>query len=211
MYGITTLFSDPLLFIVGFIALAVSIGIHEFAHVYSAYLQGDQTGRAMGRLTLNPIRHLDPFGTFLMVMVGIGWGRPAPFNPYNLRNHRWGSALVAIAGPISNIIMIVVAGYALLALGNSLPTTNLLHIFLRSLVYLNAALAVFNLIPISPLDGSHVLEGVLGSEHPLVKTLQKYGMYILLAVFILGQNALWMFVGGGAVWLLKVLGLGQLI
>src|SRR5262245_11131390 len=126
MFSLSTLFSDPVQFIVGFLALVVSIGFHEFAHVLSAYLQGDQTGKAMGRLTLNPFAHLDIFGTIAIVVAGIGWGKPAPFNPYNLRYRRWGPALVALAGPASNIILVVLAGYTLLAVGPNLGPGNLL-------------------------------------------------------------------------------------
>src|SRR5437868_1314754 len=137
------MFNSPTSIIITLAALIISVGIHEFSHVLSAYLQGDHTGKDMGRLTLNPIAHLDPLGTVFMVMavfahVGIGWGKPAPFNPYNLRSRRWGPALVGIAGPISNIVMVATAGYILLALNTVLPATNLLRQFLLVMVIINA-------------------------------------------------------------------------
>ncbi len=211
MFSLSTLFSDPLTFMVGFIALAVSIGVHEFSHVLSAYLQGDSTGKAMGRLTLNPIKHLDIWGTIAMVVAGIGWGKPAPYNPYNLRNRRWGPLLVALGGPISNVIVATLAGYSLLLIGPSLQVGNLLLVFLQTLVILNAALAVFNLIPIAPLDGSHIISAVLGPENALVKTLQQYGMYILLGLMILGSGILGRFIFAGVSLLLHAVGLGSLL
>ncbi|MEK7637027.1 MAG: site-2 protease family protein [Patescibacteria group bacterium] len=211
MFTLSTLFSNPPAFIVGFIALAVSIGVHEFSHVLSAYLQGDQTGKALGRLTLNPLRHLDPWGTIAIVVAGIGWGRPAPYNPYNLRSRRWGPLLVAIAGPISNLIIATAAGYFLLYAGAGLPKGNLLLLFLQTLVMLNAALAVFNLIPISPLDGSHILEAWLGPENPLVRTLRQYGMFLLLFLLVLGGGLLSAYIVGGISLVLRAVGLGALL
>lgn len=211
MFSLATLFSDPVIFIVGFIALAVSIGIHEFSHVLSAYLQGDSTGKMMGRLTLNPIKHLDVWGTIAIVVAGIGWGKPAPYNPYNLHNRRWGPLLVALGGPISNIIIATISGYVLLLIGSRLDAGNLLLTFLQTLVLLNAALAVFNLIPIAPLDGSHILSAVLGSENALVKTLEHYGMFLLLGLLVLGSGILGTYIFGGVRILLHVVGLGALI
>lgn len=199
------------MFMVGFIALAVSIGVHEFSHVLSAYLQGDTTGKSMGRLTLNPIKHLDLWGTIAIVVAGIGWGKPAPYNPYNLKNRRWGPLLVAIAGPISNVIVATIAGYTLLLLGADLQAGNLLLVFLQTMVLLNAALAVFNLIPITPLDGSHILSAVLGVEHPLVRLLQQYGVFLLLGLLVLGGGILSAYILGGVKLLLHLVGLGVLV
>lgn len=211
MFTLSTLFTDPLLFMAGFIALAVSIGVHEFSHVLSAYLQGDQTGKSLGRLTLNPIKHLDLWGTIAIVVAGIGWGKPAPYNPYNLRNRRWGPLLVAIAGPISNVIIATLAGYTLLLVGPDLSSGNLLLVFLQTMVLLNAALAVFNLIPITPLDGSHILSAIFGPENPVVRMLQQYGVFILLGLLILGGGILSTYIFGGVKLLLHLVGLGALV
>ncbi len=211
MFSLSTLFTNPVTFIVGFIALAVSISIHEFSHVLSAYLQGDSTGKSMGRLTLNPLKHLDVWGTIAIVVAGIGWGKPAPYNPYNLRNRRWGPLLVALGGPVSNVIVATIAGYALLLIGPKLATGNLLLVFLQTMVFLNAALAVFNLIPIAPLDGSHMLSAILGTENSLVKMLQQYGVFLLLGLLILGGGILSTYILGGVRILLHVVGLGALV
>ena len=211
MFNYQTLLSNPVLFIVGFLALIISIGVHEFAHVYAAYLQGDQTGKLLGRLTLNPIKHLDPIGTLAIVFIGLGWGKPAPFNPLALRYRRWGSALVAIAGPISNIILVAVAGYLYLALVSHLESGNLLRVFLGTMVILNGSLAVFNLIPVHPLDGSHILEGLLGADHPVVQGLRTYGPWLLLLLIFFSQGIISTWIQGGMSLILRILGLGQLL
>lgn len=207
---------NPIFLVVQLLALVLAVGVHEFSHVFSAYLQGDQTGKLLGRLTLNPIRHLDPYGTIFMVLslfsgVGIGWGKPAPFNPYNLHNRRWGPVLVAIAGPISNILFATIAGYAFVGLEPVLGPTNLLVIFLSYLTIINAALAVFNLIPVPPLDGSHLLEALFGPDNAFVQTLQRYGwVFLLFLVFAMGQF-LSRFIFSGIELILSAVGLGRLL
>lgn len=206
---------NPIYLVIQLLALILSVGIHEFAHVFSAYLQGDQTGKMLGRLTLNPIRHLDPLGTLFMVMsifsgVGIGWGKPAPFNPYNLRHRRWGSVLVAVAGPISNILFATIAGYAFLALEPVLGGSNLLIVFLSYLTILNAGLAVFNLIPVPPLDGSHFLEAIFGPDNQVVRVLHQYGWMILLFLIIGMRGLVSTIIFGGIHLILTAVGLGRL-
>lgn len=206
--------SDVLTTIAAYLALFLSIGVHEFAHVLSAYLQGDQTGKLLGRLTLNPLKHLDPIGSLMIVFARIGWGKPAPFNPYNLRYRRWGSSLVAIAGPISNIVLVAISGYTLLLIGPHIPENNLLLIFLQAMVIVNASLAVFNLLPVSPLDGSHIVAAIAGPQHPLTQFLQRYGMFLLLGLVIMsyaGGGLLNSYIFGGVRLLLRVLGLGVFV
>jgi Zn-dependent protease len=150
------------------IILIISVVIHEVSHGYAAYIQGDSTAYYQGRLTLNPIKHVDPFGSVVVPIVlyilskgafTFGWAKPVPFNPYNLRNQRWGELLVAIAGPISNIIIAVVFGLVIRLSGEGLASP---FIQLSSLVVLvNLGLAIFNMIPIPPLDGSKVLFSIL--------------------------------------------------
>ncbi len=182
---ISLLFSDPFFFLAIFIALVVSISIHEFSHVLTARLLGDRTGEQAGRLTLNPLAHLDPWGTIAILLIGFGWGKPAPFNPYNLRNQRFGPALVALGGPFSNFLLIVVFGILLKLLLPMLGITNMLSIFLAVLVTFNGILMIFNLIPIPPLDGSHILEGLLGSRFSNFSNyLKLYGPRILLGLII---------------------------
>lgn len=180
------LFSAPILFLAIFIALVISITFHEFCHVLAARLQGDQTGERMGRLTLNPLAHLDPWGTLALLFIGFGWGRPAPFNPYNLKNQRYGPALVALAGPASNLFLIIVFGVILKILYPIFGQMNYLTIFLQALVGFNGVLMVFNLIPIPPLDGSHLLHLLVDRRWPDVSQfMDVYGPQILLGLIIM--------------------------
>lgn len=177
---ISLLFSEPILFFAIFIALVVSITWHEFAHVLVAKLQGDRTGEYAGRLTLNPLAHLDVFGTVAILLIGFGWGKPAPFNPYNLKNQRYGPALVALGGPASNLVLMVFFGLLLKLLYPLLEPANYLTVFLQVLVTFNGVLMVFNLIPIPPLDGSHILAGLLGGRlRSVSEFLNVYGPRLL--------------------------------
>lgn len=190
---LSILFEEPLLFVAIFIALVISITIHEFSHVFAARLMGDRTGEAAGRLTLNPLAHLDPWGTFAILLIGFGWGKPAPFNPYNLRVKRFGPALVALAGPFSNFLLIIIFGILLRILYPVMGIDNYLTIFLSIMVTFNAILMIFNLIPLPPLDGSHLLEGLLGTRFANISEfLNRYGPMILFglifASIVLGLN-----------------------
>lgn len=180
------LFTEPLLFIAIFIALVASITVHEFSHVLAARLQGDLTGESRGRLTLNPMSHLDPWGTVAILLIGFGWGKPAPFNPYNLKYQRFGPGLVALAGPFSNFLMIIIFGIVLKFMYPILGPENYLSIFLIILVSFNAILMIFNLIPIPPLDGSHILEGFLGRKFSNISLkLKIYGPRVLFGIIFI--------------------------
>lgn len=180
------LFTEPILFLAIFIALIVSITVHEFSHVLAARLQGDKTGEYAGRLTLNPLAHLDLFGTIAILLIGFGWGKPAPFNPYNLKYKRFGPALVALAGPVSNFLMIIIFGLFLKIFFPIIGSENYLTIFLIVLVSFNAVLMIFNLIPIPPLDGSHILEGLLGTKFANVsEKLKLYGPKVLFGLIFI--------------------------
>ncbi len=180
------LFSEPLLFVAVFLALVASITVHEFSHVLAARLQGDKTGEYAGRLTLNPLAHLDLYGTIAILLIGFGWGKPAPFNPYNLKFKRFGPAIVALAGPVSNFLMIIIFGIFLKLLFPIMGGDNYLTIFLIILVSFNAVLMIFNLIPIPPLDGSHILEGILGSKFANIsQKLKIYGPRILFGLIFI--------------------------
>lgn len=177
------------------VTILLAIGIHEFSHALAGYVQGDDTAQREGRLTLNPIAHVDWLGLALLLFIGFGWGKPTPFNPYNLKYKKWGSALVSIAGPISNVIMVFLAlityklvGFTNLSWANS---TNLLEVFLLFMVQLNLVLFVFNLIPIPPLDGSKILYTFLGPQRQtLITMLETNGPWFLLALIIFGQGIL---------------------
>jgi len=148
-------------------ALVVSITFHEFMHAWSANELGDPTAKRMGRLSLNPIVHFDPLGALMIVFTtisgfGIGWGKPTPVNPHNLRgNARISMGLTSVAGPISNLVLATVAAIPIRLVGSALPS--LVGEFLILMVFVNVALALFNLIPLPPLDGFGVLQGVLAA------------------------------------------------
>ena len=182
------------------LALVLGIAFHEFSHALSASALGDQTARRLGRVSLNPLVHLDPFGTLLLFLAGFGWGKPTPVNPYALRNGpRTGMAVVAAAGPISNLLIA-----AMLALPIRLGWTpwhnpfatfgtagwgpaDYIGLFLSAGVLLNCILAVFNLLPLAPLDGFKIWVGLLPIElaRPIAR-LEQYGMLILMGLFFLG-------------------------
>ncbi len=184
-----TLFSDPLIFIAWLTAILIVLSVHEFAHAWASHLMGDDTARNQGRLTLNPVSHVSGWGLLMLLFVGFGWGKPVPFNPYNLKNKRLGLAIIAIAGPLSNLLLAIVTGvilHLLVAYNVFLPT-NLLIQFLTILVILNVVLMVFNLIPIPPLDGSKLLFAFLRDERyqSLVYLLETRGPMLLLFLLIL--------------------------
>ncbi len=170
-------------------ALVVGITVHEFSHALAATLQGDKTAQYSGRLTLNPFSHLDPFGALLIILVGFGYGRPVPFNPFNLRNKKFGPAIVGLAGPVSNLILIVIFGILLKVLYPILSSGNLLVIFLGILIQANLILFVFNLFPIPPLDGSKVLFAILPPNMDNVRMfLEQYGPWLLLGLLLFGRG-----------------------
>jgi Zn-dependent protease len=184
---INLLFTNPIYFAAWVAAILIALTVHEFCHALTAYLLGDQTAQRMGRLTLNPIAHLDPFGFIALVLVGFGWGKPVPYNPYNLRYPKWGSTIVAAAGPVSNILSVVVFGTVLKLIAPYFPAGNMLTEFLMLLVVLNLILCLFNLIPIPPLDGSKFLLSALAAPkyYKLRYKLETQGPIILLAFIVL--------------------------
>lgn len=183
-------------FIFGIAVLIMSIVVHEVSHGYSANLQGDPTAKMAGRLTLNPIKHLDPIGSFVVpvftFMLGgliFGWAKPVPYNPYNLKNQRWGPAIVGIAGPAANLAVAIVFGI-LIRFSGALSIASPEFIKIASMVVLiNILLAVFNLIPIPPLDGSKVLFSILPYHMRYIQDfLEKYWyVLIFILVFFLWQ------------------------
>ncbi len=185
--------------------LIMSVVVHEFAHGYTAYLLGDDTARLKGRLTLNPLKHLDIFGSVLLPLLLIiskagfliGWARPVPYNPNNLRNGQKGTVLVAVAGILANILLACIFGLLIrFAPYLGLPPYSmdplLLHPFYKIttiIVFTNLVLALFNLIPIPPLDGSKILFSLLpNSLRDIENFLERWGMFVLLffIIFIWG-------------------------
>lgn len=144
------------------VALVVGITVHEFSHAWAAARLGDRTAQRQGRLTLNPMAHLDPVGTLLIFIAGFGWGKPTPVTPSNIRiGEKAGMAVVALAGPISNIIVATLAAMPFRLGTLSLPSSGIDAQMLQALVLWNVVLAVFNLLPIAPLDGFKVALGIL--------------------------------------------------
>lgn len=185
---IQTLFSDPFIFMAWVIALLIGLTVHEFSHAWVAYKLGDPTAKYAGRLTLNPLSHLDPFGTILLFLVGFGWGKPVPFNPYNLKNQKYGPALVAIAGPLSNFILAIIFGLLLRFLIAQEASQGFI-LLLTYIVFLNVILAVFNLVPIPPLDGSKLL--ALFISPSLNQTLERYGLLLLVFFIFFAFPIIW--------------------
>jgi Zn-dependent protease len=185
---------DPSLFVAFLIAVIVGITFHEFSHAAVASLQGDQTARSQGRLTLNPISHLDPLGSIAILVAGIGWGRPVPVNPTRLRNRRLGSVLVGLAGPAANFVVALAAAVALRIVYPTVGTSfdvDFSVTVLDRLVLINVVLGVFNLLPIPPLDGSTLLSIALPpSRQNIVAFLDQYGIFLLLGLLILAPNLL---------------------
>mgnify|MGYP003789570429 CR=1 FL=1 len=175
--------------------LLFSLVIHEVAHGYAAYLMGDPTAKRFGRLTLDPLAHLDPLGTLMMVWTlvtgyGIGWAKPVPVDFRNFRNIRLGAIAVGIAGPLANILLALLFSvpfrYALLAYTQGGGSPYLAGVLAGAIV-VNLSLAAFNLLPIPPLDGSRVVLGLLrGRLAFYYAQLEKYGMFILLMLVLLG-------------------------
>ncbi len=178
------LLGDPRRLLVFAGAIILAITVHEFSHALAAHLLGDHTPASMGRLTLNPLAHLDPMGTVLLFIAQFGWGKPVQFNPYNLRiNPAVGSAAVSFAGPLSNILL---AMLLTLVARYTITPGPLEREILSAAIRINIGLAAFNLLPIPPLDGFGVLEGVLPRQFGRVlEPLRAYGPFILLALVFL--------------------------
>ncbi len=192
--------------IIFIVILIMSVIVHELAHGYAADTMGDPTPRLSGRLTLNPIAHLDWFGSILLpvflVITGspflVGWAKPVPFNPYNLRNKKWGGAIVAVAGPLSNIGLAVIFSVIL----KFVTVSAFMYSFMSGIVIINIALAIFNLVPIPPLDGHHILYAILGNHAYKVKIfLQRYSIIILIIFIMYG----WKFISPIISWLYGLL------
>ncbi|MEN9621789.1 MAG: hypothetical protein RLZZ67_223 [Candidatus Parcubacteria bacterium] len=198
-------------FIFSLIVLLFSVVIHEVAHGYAALYLGDKTAEYEGRLTLNPLKHIDMVGTIILPALSLmlpgsllfGWAKPVPFNPYNLRNRKWGEAIVAVAGPLSNFLLALIFGlfirFFLIPQGmSSSPAGDLCQI----IVWVNITLAIFNLIPVPPLDGSKIISAVLPQKFMVIRAkIESFG-FIGVLLFLL---FIWQFFTPVIPWLFKVI------
>ena len=177
---------EPQIIVLLIPALVFSLSFHEFAHAWMAYRLGDSTAARMGRLTLNPISHLDPVGSIALLLMGFGWAKPVPVDTRYLQNPKEDMVKVAAAGPISNIILAIIAALALRLLFSTGLITNSIKTFFIIFMQINITLAVFNLLPVSPLDGSQILSPFLekkfGSD--IVWKMQLYGPRILFFIIL---------------------------
>lgn len=172
-------------FLLSIVALVLAVTFHEFAHAAVALTLGDWTAKALGRVSLNPIRHLDLFGSLSFLLVGFGWGKPVPINPYNMKavSPLVGAAIAALAGPASNVLFAILATIPIrlgLLSGGTMEA-----LFIQQLILVNITLAAFNFLPIPPLDGFSLARLVLPRH--ISGWLEQYGMFVLLALVFLPQ------------------------
>ena len=183
---LSLLSTNPLVFLFWIVGLTAAITIHEFAHAAAADRLGDPTPRSQGRLTLNPLAHLDPLGTLVLLIARFGWGKPVVFDPYNLENPKRDSMIIALAGPAANLALAAALSLILRLAPIAGMVPELLATLLIPTIFLNIMLAVFNLVPIHPLDGGKILVGLL--PHHEARTvdlfLHRYGTFILILLII---------------------------
>ena len=186
--------------------ILLALTFHEYAHAYVANRFGDDTAKQNGRLTLNPLRHLDPLGTIMIFLVHFGWAKPVPVNPYRLKNPKNDMLWISAAGPLSNMLLALVSGILLrifIATAETPEQTSfmaiLTYVIFMSL-QINLALAIFNILPIAPLDGSKILSGLLpDSFGTMFHIMERYGPWILLGLIIFGR-ATGVSILGGLIW-----------
>jgi len=178
------LFSNPLYFLLWAAAILVAITVHEFAHAWTADRLGDPTARLAGRVTLNPLAHLDPLGTLMLILFRFGWGKPVPFDPFNLRHPRRDAAIISFAGPAADLILALFLAIIirLCPLFLDPQVYYLLGTILTPFITMAIILAIFNLIPIHPLDGGKILIGLLPERmaYQWDEFLGKWGFFIIL-------------------------------
>ncbi|MEZ5307814.1 MAG: site-2 protease family protein [Pyrinomonadaceae bacterium] len=223
-FNIALFLSNLLIFLV---VLLLSISAHEAAHAWTSYKFGDDTAYMLGRVTMNPVKHTDPIGTLLIPSVAflfgaiggayasvplIGWGKPTPVDPSKWSNYKWGNFSVSVAGVVANMILVFVGIVIakLLMVGGATPmdffesSSNPLIIFTGKLMFLNLSLAVFNLLPIPPLDGGKILGGILPeSFQPVLQMIEQFGFLILM--FLIWQGVFGLIIKPFAIALLLLL------
>jgi len=205
---ILNLISSPFVLIGLLLALLIAITFHEYAHAWMSTRLGDPTAQYAGRLTLNPLKHLDPFGAILLLLVGFGWGKPVPYNPQFLRNGKWDELRIALAGPITNLIIALIFAipYRIAYYLNLDWSENPLFIITAVITEINIILAVFNILPIPPLDGSKIVYLFVSGETK--SKLERYGPIFLLilifAIYVLRIDFFGRFLSPIIQWLLNL-------
>jgi Zn-dependent protease len=186
--------------------ILLALTFHEYAHAYAAYRYGDDTAKQSGRLSLNPLRHLDPLGTIMIFIVHFGWAKPVPVNPNRLRNPKKDMLWISAAGPLANMMLALASGLlirVLLTIGvtpDRHTAIGLLFFMVIMSLQINLALAIFNILPIAPLDGSKILSALLPVRYEkLIYFLERYGPFILIGLIIFSQ-ATGVSVLGGLIW-----------
>jgi len=172
-------------------ALLLGLTLHEWGHAYAAYRCGDPTARNLGRMSLNPLDHFDILGTLCLLFLGFGWAKPVPVNPRNFKNYKRDDIIVSLAGVAMNLLQVIFFSALFVVLvraDNRLFFNDAFYSIFLNLIGINTTLIIFNLIPIPPLDGSHVAENLLARKVPYqtFAFLRQYGRYILLALLWLG-------------------------
>lgn len=166
------------------VTLAISFTAHEYAHAYAAYRYGDPTAKNMGRLTLNPIPHIDPLGAIMLVLFGFGWAKPVPVNYNNMRGSRWAETVVSVVGPMTNLVLAFI-GVFLVHLFIAFGIGSVLNGFFTIFIWTNIVLCLFNLIPLPPLDGFHIVRDLLPPKLKMsFYQVEKHGMFILMILVI---------------------------
>ena len=164
-------------------SILIASTVHEYAHGLAAYKLGDPTAKAYGRLTLNPIKHIDPIGALSMILFRFGWSKPVPINEYNFKNREIGTALVSFAGPLSNLLLVAIFGSINLIFHP--PLDSIFGIFLFTFTLINISLAIFNLIPIPPLDGHKIVRAFLpGKLRYYWEKMEKFSFLFILLLII---------------------------
>ncbi|MDO8632252.1 MAG: site-2 protease family protein [Phycisphaerales bacterium] len=184
---------EPMLAVAWLAVILISLTVHEFSHALAGKWLGDTTAEREGRLTLNPAAHIDPVGFLMLLFIGFGWAKPVPFSPFALKHPVRDSVLIALAGPASNVALALVSGglFATLVTTGVVSMTSLLAVFLVLLIYMNGVLAVFNIIPIPPLDGSKLLDAffALTRQRALAELFAKFGPVVLIALVLMSSGA----------------------
>lgn len=213
IWNISSFLSDPLSTLKQFMymipVILISLTLHEWGHAYAAYRCGDPTARNLGRMTLNPIAHIDPLGFLSLLLLGFGWAKPVPVNARNFRKYKVGEAIVSLAGVAMNLLLVVLTSIVMIVLGRLYPSAYANDALVTILLYflsLNITLMVFNLIPIYPLDGYHLFELLFARVIPMrvFFFLRRYGNLLLIGLLVLMNTMQFSPIGVVRTWVLQL-------